>query len=412
MFAKHGVLACLRPTAARGGSTVTVASHAGDKPPIRVCRRAPARILSIAANDGIDDANEILIGHPTGRTPAICRVRELIRQVARFDSTVLISGESGTGKEGVARELHARSSRAAKPFVPVNCGAIPAELLESELFGHEKGAFTGAVSMRRGRFELAQGGTLFLDEIAEMSPLMQVKLLRVVQERVFERVGSCDVRPCDVRIVAATNRRLEEEVAAGRFRADLYYRLNVFPIELPALRNRRDDLPLLIEELNLRLQSRGYPCVQFSSPALAELGGYSWPGNVRELENLMERIAVSTPGRPITPADLPLRQPPIESAAAPFSAMSDSSPELATPPAGPLEVALPPEGLNLRETLASIEQNLIDVAMTRSNGVVAHAARLLRVQRTTLIEKMRRDPRCRVESGTHPDTDEASLVEA
>src|SRR5450432_528168 len=219
------------------------------------------RVLRRAANDAPGDGPAIMISHPTGRTAAVRRVREQIRQVAGFDTTVLISGESGTGKEGVARELHARSARAAGPFVPVNCGAIPAELLESELFGHEKGAFTGAITLRRGRFELAQNGTLFLDEIAEMSPVMQVKLLRVLQERVFERVGSCDVRSCDLRIVAATNRRLEEEVAAGRFRRDLYYRLNVFPIELPALRVRIEDLALLIEDLNLRLVARGFPAV-------------------------------------------------------------------------------------------------------------------------------------------------------
>ena len=365
---------------------------------VRAPRRALDDIATRAANDAPDSNARIgatgpadaLIGHPTGRTPAIRRVRELIRQVAPFDTTVLISGESGTGKEGVARELHARSRRAPKPFVPVNCGAIPAELLESELFGHEKGAFTGAIAMRRGRFELAQGGTLFLDEIAEMSPLMQVKLLRVVQERVYERVGSCDVRPCDVRIVTATNCRLEEEVLAGRFRADLYYRLNVFPIELPALRERQDDVPLLIEDLNLRMQGRGFAPVDFTPAALVELRGYAWPGNVRELENLMERIAVATLGRPVTPDDLALRRRAADSL--PPSGPADEAVAQAAPPsADSMDILLPPEGLNLRDTLAAIERKLIDQALARSNGVVAQAARLLCIQRTTLIEKLRRD---------------------
>ena len=236
-----------------------------------------------ASNEGPQDVPRVMVSHPTGRNPAVQRVREQIGQVAQFDTTVLITGESGTGKEGVARELHAQSRRRRGPFVPVNCGAIPAELLESELFGHEKGAFTGAITTRKGRFELAQGGTLFLDEIAEMSPVMQVKLLRVLQERVIERVGSCDARPCDVRIVAATNRDLHAEVGTGRFRTDLYYRLNVFPIELPPLRCRSDDLPLLIEDLNLRLASRGFVPVVFSDAAAAALEAHPWEGNVREL---------------------------------------------------------------------------------------------------------------------------------
>ena len=351
------------------------------------------RILRRAANDAPGDAPAIMVSHPTGRTAAVRRVREQIRQVARFDTTVLISGESGTGKEGVARELHSQSARAAGPFVPVNCGAIPAELLESELFGHEKGAFTGAITLRRGRFELAQNGTLFLDEIAEMSPVMQVKLLRVLQERVFERVGSCDVRRCDVRIVAATNRRLEEEVAAGRFRADLYYRLNVFPIELPTLRGRIDDLPLLIEDLNLRLVARGFPPVAFTPAALAELEAHAWPGNVRELENLMERVSVTTLGRPVTAGDLPFRQPRVESHVVSGSALAAVTPETRACGGRATGVPLPDHGLNLRDTLAAIEKDLIDQALVRANGVVAHAARLLGVGRTTLLEKLRREPK-------------------
>ena len=345
-----------------------------------------------AANDAPGDGPPVLVSHPTGRTPVVQRVRGQIARVARFDTTVLITGESGTGKEGVARELHARSVRATGPFVPVNCGAIPAELLESELFGHEKGAFTGAITLRRGRFELAQHGTLFLDEVAEMSPIMQVKLLRVLQERVFERVGSCDVRPCDVRIVAATNRRLEDEVASGRFRADLYYRLNVFPISLPPLRERLDDLPLLIEDLNLRLDARGFPTVTFTDAAVAALNSHAWPGNVRELENLMERISVMTLGHPAGVDDLPLRLSPRSSAARPDVAADAHRTPRHDAPSRAAAIELPAEGINLRDTLTGIEKSLIDQALVRSDGVVAHAARLLGVGRTTLLEKLRKDP--------------------
>jgi sigma-54 specific flagellar transcriptional regulator A len=358
--------------------------------------RAPEHVIvrnpGQVANDGPGDGPRMLVSHPTGRTPGVRRVREQISQVAPFDTTVMIIGESGTGKEGVARELHSRSSRSGGPFVPVNCGAIPAELLESELFGHEKGAFTGAVSMRRGRFELAQRGTLFLDEISEMSPVMQVKLLRVLQERVFERVGSCDVRQCDVRILAATNRRLEDEVASGRFRADLYYRLCVFPIELPPLRDRRDDLPLLIEDLNLRMASRGLSPVAFTAAAAAELEAHTWPGNVRELENLIERVAVATMGRPVTPDDLPFnRREAAERFAITTGELREPTPERSLD-RDPHTVDLPADGLSLRDTLAAIEKRLIDQALARADGVVAHAARLLGIGRTTLLEKLRKDP--------------------
>jgi len=322
-------------------------------------------------------------------------VRTQIGQVAPFDTTVLISGESGTGKEGVARELHAQSRRRRGPFVPVNCGAIPAELLESELFGHEKGAFTGAITARKGRFELAEGGTLFLDEIAEMSPVMQVKLLRVLQERVVERVGSCDARHCDVRILAATNRDLRAEVAAGRFRTDLYYRLNVFPIELPPLRSRSEDLPLLIEDLNLRLSARGFSPVVFAPSAAAALESHTWDGNVRELENLMERIAVTALGRPVTADDLPFVRlaGDLDGCAV---ASADNSADPARSAVALPGIALPEHGLDLRETLGRIEKDLIAAALARAGGVVAHAARLLGIGRTTLLEKLRRDPQTAV----------------
>ncbi len=316
--------------------------------------------------------------YPTGDTPAAKRVRRLMAQVARFDTTVLVLGESGTGKEGVARELHRLSPRAQGPFMPVNCAAIPSELMESELFGHERGAFSGAVSTRRGRFELAEGGTLFLDEISEMCPRLQAKLLRVVQERMYERVGSGELRSADVRIIAASNRDLDAEVAAGRFRADLYFRLNVFPVQLAPLRERIDDLPILIETLNQSLELRGLESVTFNDAALAALRQYRWPGNVRELENLLERLAVTHPRALLDCADLPERHSAADSRVRTTTA--DSA----------FASTLPTDGLCLREHLQKIEDALIGQAMTRTQGVIAEAARLLGLGRTTLVEKLKR----------------------
>ncbi|MCQ8129660.1 sigma-54 dependent transcriptional regulator, partial [Methylomonas rivi] len=240
-----------------------------------------------------------------GRSKAIQKTRELIDQVAKSDATVLILGESGTGKEVVAQALHRASLRKDKPFVPVNCGAIPGELLESELFGHEKGAFTGALTSRQGRFELAEGGTLFLDEIGDMPMPMQVKLLRVLQERTFERVGSNKTIQCDVRIVAATHRKLEQEISEKRFREDLFYRLNVFPIEVPALRERSEDIPYLVGDLIGRMEAASRGSVKLSRNAIAVLMQHHWPGNVRELSNLIERLAIIYPDRLVDANDLP-----------------------------------------------------------------------------------------------------------
>src|SRR5579863_10501676 len=249
---------------------------------------------------------------PTGTSDAIRQINRLIRQVAAFDSNVLILGESGTGKEVVARAVHQSSPRRARTFVPINCGAIPAELLESELFGHEKGAFTGALTARKGRFEIAEGGTIFLDEIGDMNPTMQVKLLRVLQERVFERVGSCVSQRCDVRIIAATHHNLEESIARGTFREDLFYRLNVVPIEMPPLRARGEDLPLLIADLVQRGGAAGRPPVQFAAATIEALKAYRWPGNVRELGNLIERMSIQCGARAVTIADLPARYRPLD----------------------------------------------------------------------------------------------------
>jgi len=242
----------------------------------------------------------------TGNSKSVRDVRKQIEQVSDFDTSVLLTGETGTGKELAARSIHNLSERSDKPFVPVNCGAIPSELLESELFGHEKGAFTGAINARQGRFELAEGGTLFLDEIGDMSTPMQAKLLRVLQERSYERVGSNKTRQCNVRIIAATHRDLPNAVSEGKFREDLYYRLNVFPIEIPSLCERSTDMPALLDELLIRHQEDGKERLQFTEEAMHALEKYSWPGNIRELSNLVERLGILGPSsRRVGLADLP-----------------------------------------------------------------------------------------------------------
>lgn len=320
-----------------------------------------------------------------GRNPALQRIRQLIEQVAMSDATVLILGETGTGKEVVARNIHHCSSRRDKPFVAVNCGAIPADLLESELFGHEKGAFTGAFSARQGRFELAQGGTLFLDEIGDMPLPMQVKLLRVLQERSFERVGSNKTLTTDVRVVAATHRNLEEAIGEGKFREDLYYRLNVFPIEMPPLRSRVEDVPLLIGELISRMEAEKRGSVRISNQALRVLARYPWPGNVRELANLVERLAIMHPGGTVEVRDLPEK----------FRAGIDVGSEAETAPAAEsapdmIDATLPEGGIDLKEYLNDLEVRMIRQALDEADGVVAHAAKRLGMRRTTLVEKMRK----------------------
>jgi len=322
-----------------------------------------------------------------GNSAAIQRIRQLMSQVADAEVTVLITGESGTGKEVVARNLHANSRRAAAPFVPINCGAIPPDLLESELFGHEKGAFTGAISTRVGRFELAQGGTLFLDEIGDMPLPMQVKLLRVLQEQCFERVGGTKTMKTDVRILAATHRNLEDMIALGTFRQDLYYRLNVFPIEMPSLRERAEDLPFLLNELISRLEHSKRGSVRFNSAAIRALSLYSWPGNVRELANLVERMAIMHPHGVVGVQDLPKQ----------FQVEGEEMPPLpvvelddADGPGIQASPLLPLNGMDLKEYLANLERSLIEQALNDSGGVVARAADRLNIRRTTLVEKMRK----------------------
>ncbi|WP_337881110.1 sigma-54-dependent Fis family transcriptional regulator [Rheinheimera sp.] len=345
-----------------------------------------------------------------GQTPAMQQVRFLIQQVAKTDANVLILGDSGTGKEVVARNIHALSNRAGGPFVPLNCGAIPAELLESELFGHEKGAFTGAISTRKGRFELAQGGTLFLDEIGDMPLPMQVKLLRVLQERVYERVGGSQPIKADVRIIAATHRALEQMIEEGRFREDLFYRLNVFPIETPALRDRAEDLPALVQELVHRAEQQGHARVKFTERALDSLKLHSWPGNVRELANLVERMAIMFPNQVVDVAELPQKYrhldvdtyvPQYPDALQERDAINELfqfsdedeeehlvNPNLSNGVGDPS--LLPEHGLDLKEFLAELEISLISQALERHEYVVARAADLLCLRRTTLVEKMRK----------------------
>ncbi|WP_018983433.1 sigma-54 dependent transcriptional regulator [Salinimonas chungwhensis] len=346
-----------------------------------------------------------------GRSEEIQTVRRLVEQVAPTDATVLILGESGTGKEVVARNVHFFSERKDGPFIPVNCGAIPGELLESELFGHEKGAFTGAISARKGRFELAENGTLFLDEIGDMPMQMQVKLLRVLQERTFERVGGSTPIKCNVRIVAATHRNLETMIQENKFREDLFYRLNVFPIDSPALRERREDIPLLLQELISRIQGDGVEGVKFTEMAIASLMEHSWAGNVRELSNLVERLSILYPGQIVDIQDLPPKyqygdvqvyQPeyPEEllerdafNALFAESALQENAPAPSEEDASEPETLssdLPEHGVNLKEYLSELEINLIIQALEQQDWVVARAADKLGMRRTTLVEKMRK----------------------
>lgn len=308
-----------------------------------------------------------------GQSEAITQVFELIRKVADTDSTVLILGESGTGKELIAHALHYNSARRDGPLIPVNCAAIPEELLESELFGHERGAFTHAVRTRLGRFEQAHGGTIFLDEISEMSPNLQGKILRVLQDHSFERIGGVKTIQVDIRVIAATNQDLEELVARSKFREDLYYRLNVIPIKVPPLRDRLSDLPLLVQyfqaEVSRKLKK---PRKRLSAAAMDLLLPHSWPGNVRELQNLVERLVTLTEGEVIDAADLPEK----------FQQGSPASP--------PAPEEFPVGSTDLNAAVQALERRLILQALERSNWVKSRAARLLHLNRTTLLEKMKK----------------------
>jgi len=308
-----------------------------------------------------------------GNSNAIQAVKDLIQQVAKTQASVLIYGESGTGKELIARRIHQCSLRAAGPFVAINCAAIPADLLESELFGHEKGAFTGAASVRQGRFEIANNGTIFLDEIGDMPLTMQVKLLRVLQEQTFERVGSNKNMQTNVRVIAATNQNLSQQITAGKFREDLFYRLNVFPIFVPALRERVVDVPLLIAKTIANLSATIAVC-NFSEAAIVAMQEYAWPGNVRELINIVERLCILYPGQTVDVQQLP-EQVLIAKALANFDQVILTNNMLQP-------------GFDLKQYLENIEWHIINAALARTNQIVTHAARILGLRRTTLIEKI------------------------
>jgi len=311
-----------------------------------------------------------------GQSAPMHHLYRLIKRVAKTDSTVLITGESGTGKELIAKAIHYYSPRGEMPFVPINCGAIPEELLESELFGHEKGSFTGAFKERRGRFELANKGTVFLDEIGEMSPKLQVKLLRFLQETKFQRIGGSRTIEVDVRILSATNKDLERAVAENRFRDDLFYRLNVIPIHVPPLREREGDISILIQHfLKSHCLKKNIAPKTISGAAVESLDQYDWPGNVRELENVIERLVILTDTDEIQLQDLPKRM---------------QTAEQAEPGETITHIELGENGINLKETLDNLENRLILDALQRAGGVKNKAARLLGLNRTTLIEKMKK----------------------
>jgi transcriptional regulator with GAF, ATPase, and Fis domain len=314
-----------------------------------------------------------------GRHPRMQAIFEVIRRVAPTGVTVLITGESGTGKELVAQAIHSQSRRHAQRLVPVHCGAIPEELLESEMFGHERGAFTGAVSSRVGRFKLADGGTIFLDEVGDMSTKLQVKLLRVLENGMFEPVGGVSTQQVDVRIVAATNRNLEEAVADRQFREDLYYRLRVVPIEVPPLRARREDIPLLIEWfLNMLHTTKGLPRFEVTPEAMAVLTAYQWPGNVRELKNLLEQLVVLGPADClIRPENLPPKL---------HGRMGGDGASGWTPPPWDFDG----RGIDFYREMETIEDRIIARALDISRGNKKEAARLLQLNRTTLLEKLKR----------------------
>ena len=311
-----------------------------------------------------------------GQSPAMLKLFKVLETVSNTTSTILLTGETGTGKELVARAIHHNSARAQERFVPLNCGAIPETLLETELFGHVKGAFTGAIANRPGRLEQADRGTLFLDEIGTMSTNLQSKLLRVLQEREFERVGDAQSTKVDVRFIAATNSDLAEMIELGRFREDLFYRLNVIPIHLPPLRDRREDVPLLVQRFINKLGQKQEPAranIRISQEAMRQIMAFDWPGNIRQLENTIERVLVLTPGQSqIDISDLPLE-------------LQETN--RVTTSSG---VSLPESGIDLQNYLRNLERSLLCLALERTGGNQNKAAELLNIKRTTFIEKTKR----------------------
>lgn len=317
-----------------------------------------------------------------GESSAIKKIHNLVQKVADTDNTLLVTGASGSGKELIVRTVHRFSHRKQHPFVAVNCGAIPEALLESELFGHEKGAFTGAHKKRVGRFELAGEGTIFLDEVGEMSPLLQVKLLRVLQERTFERVGGTQSVDVKARIIAATNKNLAEAVKEGTFREDLFYRLNVIPIHVPPLTRRSSDIPLLVDFFLKKFQKDQDTLIQsFSPEAMAALVRYDWPGNVRELENLIKRLIILCENQVVALTDLPEH----------FYAGSDVDiSDVADTHADNKELPMLENDMNLADAVKAYETRMISHALEKSDGIKAKAARMLKIKRTTLVEKIKK----------------------
>jgi len=327
-----------------------------------------------------------------GQSPPIREVFDVVNRAAGSQSTVMIYGESGTGKELIARALHMNSPRASKPFIAVNCGAIPHELLESELFGYEKGSFTGATNTRVGRLELANQGTIFLDEIGDMPTSLQVKLLRVLAEREIDRIGSIKPTPIDIRVITATHRNLEDAIREGKFREDLFYRLNIIPINLPPLRERKTDIPLLINHF-LKQLNESEEAKTINDQAMGFLMDYAWPGNIRELANFVERMLVLSIGTTITPNDLPEKilgdipkeklQPLQEEGGNPFQMLQQSLKKS-------FHVGIPKEGINLKKTVEEFEKELLMEALEKTGWVKNKAANLLGLNRTTLVEKLKK----------------------
>ena len=328
-----------------------------------------------------------------GESKPIRDVFDVVARAASSQSTIMIYGESGTGKELIARALHMNSPRASKPFIAVNCGAIPHELLESELFGYEKGSFTGAVNTRIGRMELANQGTIFFDEIGDMPTSLQVKLLRVLAEREIDRIGSTKPTPIDIRVITATHRNLEESIKEGSFREDLFYRLNIIPINLPPLRERKTDIPLLVDHFLKQFNRTAIPKT-ISDEAMQFLVNYSWPGNIRELANFIERMVVLSIGSTITPRDLPekvLGDTPKEKWQ-PLEEDEEGNPAqiLQQSLGQSFHVGIPEEGINLKKTVEEFEKELLLEALEKTGWVKNKAANLLGLNRTTLVEKLKK----------------------
>ena len=372
---------------------LTIDDRTGEQDGLELLRRRSGH-KSLSAKDGQEGLQENLTlrventcpqsetgdggtpcGMMVGQSSGIQRVKRFVERVARSDSTAMVYGESGTGKELVARAIHAGSIRHAGPFIRVNCGALPEGLLDSELFGHERGAFTGATKRHRGRFELADGGTLFLDEIAAINPATQVRLLRVLQERELERVGGEDTIPVDVRIVAATNTPAADLLTTKGFREDLYYRLHVVPVTVPPLRERKDDIPLLAEHFVTKLRSRTRSRATTVAPAAMErLAEYDWPGNVRQLENVIERALVLAEGDVLEASDLPLLVNVNGSRPGPSGTLGDAT----------------TDGIDLGRALDDLEENVIRQVLARTGGNKSAAARLLGISKSQLFYKVRK----------------------